>query len=678
MMRLFAAALLTVLGVSSASAQNAMLAVNSPSETAPSVLDQASQLLAKSSQLATAGQHSEAVQAAQAASDALRSFQAPADAQTAYLWLYTQALYTLTVRLIEAGRLNDAAAAASQTVQISRQAAAAPGADVISIASLMMTLSGQLSIAGVRPAAVDTAQAAADELRGFQPPPDGQAAYLWLFTQALYAWTVRLIEAGRLGEAATAAEQTVQAARQAAAAPGADASPIASLMMTLSGQLSIAGVRPAAVDAAQAAADILRDEGARRQAWTATMSRAPPPNAKGCFNAAYPKLGWQEVPCVEAPNRPYVGNGTDYVANVAAGNVISSATGSFDSVTGVTSETGTTFTFVNGNCQTLASNVPNIFSLQLNTQRFKTSLCSNAVNQAGAQPATGAANPAVCQGWQQFVYSSTSNIIFMQYWLLNYGATIVVNNQVLPACPVGWAPSAGGCFISTPGTPVPLQSIANLHDMSLTAGANTAFDSVKILIAGNTPSVSASNQDSVLNLAPNWQAAEFNVFGDSCNSAAVFKDPAATIVVRTQVNAAGSAPTCVTDGAFNGFTGETNSLNLVGTPATVQKSGSPAIVFTESQAPGTPSSCTVSKSGLACVGVLSSGSTSCTDAGGVASTCASAKCPAGQTLMGGGGACAAGGTRIKSLFPRQSDGSFNIACEQQGVDPQAVAVCCHL
>ena len=165
------------------------------------------------------------------------------------------------------------------------------------------------------------------------------------------------------------------------------------------------------------------------------------------------------------------------------------------------------------------------------------------------------------------------------------------------------------------------------------------------------------------------------MFGDFCASEAVFS-PNSTIVVRTQVNAGATlAPTCTTQG----FTGETTNLNLVGTPATVQTSNLPAIVFTESNAPGgTASTCSVSKNGLACVGFTSSGSKSCTDAGGSPSTCASAACPAGLTLMGGGGSCSAGDRKIKSLFPRGSDNSFTIVCEQQGVDPTAIAICCHL
>jgi hypothetical protein len=65
-----------------------------------------------------------------------------------------------------------------------------------------------------------------------------------------------------------------------------------------------------------------------------------------------------------------VGNGTDYAARVTG--LMSSATGSFDSVSGVTSETGQ----VNGS----GPQVANTFSLQLNTNQFTTSMCSGALN----------------------------------------------------------------------------------------------------------------------------------------------------------------------------------------------------------------------------------------------------------------------------------------------------------
>ena len=54
---------------------------------------------------------------------------------------------------------------------------------------------------------------------------------------------------------------------------------------------------------------------------------------------------------------------------------------------------------------------------------------------------------------------------------------------------------------------------------------------------------------------------------------------------------------------------------------------------------------------LKCIQVNSSGSFNCKDAGNFDSTCATATCPAGYTLTGGGGACAAGDRKVKSLFP---------------------------
>jgi hypothetical protein len=538
---------------------------------------------------------------------------------------------------------------------------------VLDAASQLLTKSSQLATAGLRPQAVEAAQAAADVLRGFAPPPDRQAAYFSRFVDALDTLTVRLIEAGRLDEAAAATHETAQVARRAAAVSGVDVNAIASTLVTLSSQLATAGLRPPAVEAAQAAADVLREEGVRRNAWNSTMSRTPLPK-KGCFNAKYPNTGWHEVPCGKAPRRPYtVGIDTDWMASAA--NLISSATGSFDSVTGVGSETGTT---TGDGCANPVPNVPNVFSLQLNTDRFDTTVCKNADNPPGSQPPKGAAIPGDCQGWQQFVYSSSSNIVYVQYWLLNYGPP---NGPT--TCPAGqWNGTKTrprDCYLNSSTTPVPPQTIANLAQMSLTARANSAADTVTLSVrTGDVPSLSANNQDSALNLAGNWKAAEFNIFGDGCDSDATF-DAEPTLVVRTQVDAgARIAPTC----AEGSFTAETNNLNLVGTPAVVPTSPSPAIVFTESKAGGTPKTCTGIRGGLTCIQVISSGSTNCTDAGGVPSTCASATCPGGLTLTGGGGACAAGDRKIKSLFPRVGEGSFTIACEKQGVDPEAHAICC--
>ena len=166
------------------------------------------------------------------------------------------------------------------------------------------------------------------------------------------------------------------------------------------------------------------------EAWRTTMARTPKPQT-GCFTAAYPSTEWKEVPCAAPRPRPFppavgqrpltVGNSTDWTANSATG-AISQAIGSFDSVTGVTSETD-------------SAAGANTFSLQLNTNQFKTSSCSSS---------------GTCVGWQQFVFSTngctnaqaTVPCAFMQYWLIFY-------NQ---ACPGDGTPSI---HRPRPGPPAP-------------------------------------------------------------------------------------------------------------------------------------------------------------------------------------------------------------------------------
>jgi hypothetical protein len=84
------------------------------------------------------------------------------------------------------------------------------------------------------------------------------------------------------------------------------------------------------------------------------------------------------------------------------------------------------------------------------------------------------------------------------------------------------------------------------------------------------------------------------------------------------------------------------------------------------------------QSSLKCVEATSSGRYSCRDAGGFDGTCATATCPAGYTMTGGGGICTAGNIKLKGVNPKLSTGEFFIMCEPQGVDPQARAICCKL
>jgi len=305
-----------------------------------------------------------------------------------------------------------------------------------------------------------------------------------------------------------------------------------------------------------------------KDAWRETMSRIPMPTRKACFKATYPKTEWEEVPCATPPNRPYppargrrqqtVGNGTDFSGEVT--NFISSATGSFDSVTGVTSETG--------NVGGVPPAVANTYSLQLNTKPFTSSVC-------GPSP-----NPN-CKGWQQFIYSN-SGVAFIQYWLLQYNT----------ACPAGWNtfsfPMSADiyCWENGPNAVgVPVQPIANLASLRVTGTANAGGTDTVIMTTA-AGDLNAANQDSILNLAGGWQGAEFIIVGDCCGSDATF-NAGSTLVVRTTVHHGNTTgPSCV----LEGFTGETNNLTLVGTPA-VAMGPSPAIVSTQSNVAGTPGSC---------------------------------------------------------------------------------------
>jgi|SRR5271168_2998358 len=214
----------------------------------------------------------------------------------------------------------------------------------------------------------------------------------------------------------------------------------------------------------------------KMQAYHATMSQIPVPK-KGCFKSTYPSTAWVEVPCGTPPERPYppasgrapeiVGNGNDFSAQ-ATGGLISSATGSFDSITGLTTESD--------------GGTNNRFSLQLNTNsNINAAICS------------GAKTPSQCSGWQQFVYTNSGGA-FIQYWLLNYATT----------CPSGWNTYGGDCWRNGSGfAPVSVQPITNLAQLRLTGTANSGGTDT-VIISTPDGNANAANEDSILGLAKGW------------------------------------------------------------------------------------------------------------------------------------------------------------------------------
>jgi hypothetical protein len=276
-----------------------------------------------------------------------------------------------------------------------------------------------------------------------------------------------------------------------------------------------------------------------REAWRKSMERTPLPK-KGCFNASYPSTEWKEVPCATAPpplqlprltqgtgriNPDTVGGGgsTDFSAQTSG--LISTAIGSFNSVTPGTTEIG--------------AGTTDSFSLQLNSRPFTTTTC---------------AGHAGCQGWEQFVFANNSpspycTCIYVQYWMINWGTT---------ACPAGWSPVGVDCVTNSPATTVTGVPTSNLASQILTGKAIGGTDTV---ILGSGGTLNAMGADSTLNLEAAWNVAEFNVFGDGNSSQAVFSG-GTTIVVKTTIDdGTANPPACLQQS----FTGETNNLNLADT-----------------------------------------------------------------------------------------------------------------
>jgi hypothetical protein len=281
------------------------------------------------------------------------------------------------------------------------------------------------------------------------------------------------------------------------------------------------------------------------RAWQVEIGQVPAVGS-GCFQASFPALVWHAVKCVTAPERPLVpasssrtsapdtvGNGVDYSAAVSG--LISKATGTFTGVSPKITE--------KGKIDNSGPEKANEFTLQLNTEFF-----------TGSPACAGAGNPSSCQAWQQFVYETDQNIVFMQYWLINYNAT----------CPSGWFTYSPDCYINSSvstfsGSALTAKSLATL---SLSASANAGGNDQVEVIAGSH-ATAVVGLDTKVDLAAHWNATEWDVFGDGGGAEAFFGKKTTLEAVTTLTATSSSAPTCVKEG----FTGETNNLKLAATPA---------------------------------------------------------------------------------------------------------------
>ncbi len=319
-----------------------------------------------------------------------------------------------------------------------------------------------------------------------------------------------------------------------------------------------------------------REEYRKQADWRAAIAATPKPG-KGCFTATFPSREWREVACVPTPDYPMpprggvipqvVGNGND-VSAMAPSGFITSATGSFDSLTNVTSESG--------QIGAVGASIANAYTLQINTDFFTTSICPAA--------------SVDCRGWEQFVFenNNVSHRAFIQYWLIKFDAP----------CPAGWTTFPSGihtyCVIKTNSTgavPTTAVPVTNLGQVTMTGSASSSGDSIVLTIGGTAYT---RNGDNAVAASQGWKIAEFNVFGDGGSAVGVGSQAAfnanADLLTRTRITYGGSGPpVCVTQS----FTAETNNLSFGPTAPGASPPG-PALIFRESIAGGGPSNCAAS------------------------------------------------------------------------------------
>ena len=295
-----------------------------------------------------------------------------------------------------------------------------------------------------------------------------------------------------------------------------------------------------------------------KKAWQAAIAHVRAPG-HGCYQASYPALAWHAAKCSTGPRWPVapqppsraarpatpatVGAGADYTGEFTTG-LISQAIGTFDGIAG--SEQGQ----VGGSGP---DNVPNAFSLQMNSQDFASPACA------------ASSNSAHCQAWQQFLYqyvNSTTSQVLIQYWLLGYLGSSTT------ACPSGWTayPTKNpvDCYTNSLMANVSTLAASNLPNVQLSGVAMSGGDDAVTLSVAGGQATTVSASDSVLDLSAQWSTTEWNVFGQCCSAEADFTSSTSLVALTSFAASTGPvAPTCV---ANDGTTAETNNLTLSSTP----------------------------------------------------------------------------------------------------------------
>jgi len=297
----------------------------------------------------------------------------------------------------------------------------------------------------------------------------------------------------------------------------------------------------------------------------------------GCFKAVYPSTQWDRVDCSAPPHHWYpvprsrpgpfgevVGRGLDFTADTDP-NLISRAIGAFPKVEDVKRVRSLGCCGVQG---------PNSYTLQLNSDFFPTSAC-------GSIP--------YCGGWEQFVFENPPHkrqgFLFIEDWLV----PMPIGRGSLSGCPPsqGWQYVGIGCVQNSQAVRIPNVSIKDLGQLIETGRASSSGDSIYLSVGSTEYGMRKIQSDGIVDLAANWDGAEFNVVGDAGGDVAKFNAGAKiTVSLQTDIGLK-TKPTCLSN---SGTTGETNNLFFVKAPKNPEVLRYPSIEFTMSSADtGSPS-----------------------------------------------------------------------------------------
>ena len=318
---------------------------------------------------------------------------------------------------------------------------------------------------------------------------------------------------------------------------------------------------------------------ANSTAWREYMSKATTPQA-GCFEATYPSTELVPVKCgpppkprlmlpgSAAPQPLEVGNLVDYSAQPASSTPIGVSSGSFVSVSGLSTENDVCVApyvsmceQANGGSDGAGSNE---YTLQDNSQQFQVNTAYTGNIQATVEEQFAFSNdPGGAYGGPQVV---------IQYWLLNYqGPNRSCPGTGIPDGGGSWInPAPGECVADSYVTPVTLPqselSPSNLANLLMVSEANfhqSGYDQVGLCPGGTVSSANCfyvSEPINVLDLNLNWREAEFNIFGFQSGSQAVFNTGTTLTVSNSLLDGNGDSllPSCSSTGA----TLESSNLNL--------------------------------------------------------------------------------------------------------------------